>query len=300
MQKRDLTRFAWLSIAAAIATIGLKGGAYFVTGSIGLLSDALESFVNLAAAIMALVMLRIAERPADEDHHFGHDKAEYFSSGVEGALILFAAAAISFTAIQRIIHPKPLQDIEIGLAIAVVASVINFVVARVLAKAGKRHNSITLEADAHHLMTDVWTSAGVIVGVVAVKLTGWSVLDPLIALLVAANIIRIGVRLLRNSVLGLMDTSLPDDDLNVVKQVLENYRQQEGIDFHALLTRGAASRRFVSFHVLVPGNWSVQKGHDLLERIEADLRNKLERLTVFTHLEPIEDPVSWEDVHLDR
>jgi len=177
---------------------------------------------------------------------------------------------------------------------------VNFVVARVLASAAKRYNSITLEADAHHLMTDVWTSVGVIAAVGAVKFTGWTRLDPLIALLVALNILRIGFRLVRDSVLGLMDTSLPPEELNVVNEVLDQYRKNEGIEFHAILSRGAASRRFVSFHVLVPGDWTVQRGHDLLERIEADLRNKLSRLTVFTHLEPIEDPVSWQDIHLDR
>ena len=299
-QKRSLTRYAWLSIAGAIATIALKSGAYFITGSVGLLSDAVESLVNLAAAIMALVMLKIAARPADDDHHFGHDKAEYFSSGVEGTLIIIAAAVIFYTSVRRLIDPIELQDVGVGIAIAVVASIINFVVARILARAGKKHNSITLEADAHHLMTDVWTSVGVIAAVGAVKLSGWIRLDPLIAMLVAVNILRIGFRLVRNSVLGLMDTSLPVEELNIVNHVLDEYRKKEGIDFHALLTRGAASRRFVSFHVLVPGNWTVQQGHDLLERIEADLRNKLSRVTVFTHLEPIEDPVSWQDINLDR
>jgi cation diffusion facilitator family transporter len=298
--ERSLTKYAWLSIAAAIATIVLKYGAYFVTGSVGMLSDAVESLVNLAAAIMALTMLKIAARPADADHHFGHDKAEYFSSGVEGTLIIIASIAIGYTSVVRFIRPIPLRDIEVGLAIAVVASAINFVVSRVLAAAAKTHNSITLEADAHHLMTDVWTSVGVIGAVAAVRFTGWIRLDPIIAALVALNILRIGIRLVRESVLGLMDTSLPAEDLEVVNEVLERYRKNERIEFHAILTRGAASRRFVSFHVLVPGNWTVQRGHDLLERIEGELRSRLSRLTVFTHLEPIEDPVSWQDIPIDR
>ena len=298
--ERSITKFAWLSITAAIVTITLKSGAYFITGSVGLLSDALESLVNLAAAIMALMMLKIAARPADEDHHFGHDKAEYFSSGVEGTLIILAAITIGYTSIDRLIRPVPLQALEIGLAISVVASIVNLVVSRILSRAGKEHNSITLQADAHHLMTDVWTSVGVILAVGAVKFTGWIRLDPIIALIVAANIVRIGFRLVRASVMGLMDTALSSEDLSLVNEVLNKYRKEERIEFHALMARGAASRRFVSFHVLVPGNWTVQTGHDLIERIEADLRDKLPKLTVFTHLEPIEDPVSWEDIDLDR
>ena len=300
MNERSLTRFAWLSIAAALVTIALKTGAYIVTESVGLLSDALESIVNLVAAVLALSMLKIAARPADEDHPYGHDKAEYFSSVFEGSMILLAAIAIGIAAVKRWMNPQPLKDIQVGLLIAAIASVVNFLVARVLFKAGKEHNSITLTADAHHLMTDVWTSGGVIIGVIATQLTGWHRLDPLIALLVAANIVRSGFRLVQHSVLGLMDTALPIEELESVKNVLDQYRKTDGIDYHALRTRSAASRRFVSVHILVPGNWSVQKGHDLLERIEADLRSKLERLTVTTHLEPIEDPVSWRDVELDR
>jgi len=245
-------------------------------------------------------MLKIAAKPADENHHYGHDKAEYFSSVFEGTMILLAAMAIGITAVRRFIHPRELNDIEIGLAISVIASVINYVVARVLHRAGKQHNSITLTADAQHLMTDVWTSAGVVVGVAASRLTGWQRLDPIVAIVVAGNIVRSGFRLVQHSVLGLMDTALPANEISVVREILERYRQNEGIEYHALRTRMAASRRFVSFHVLVPGNWSVQRGHDLLEKIEADLRARLQRLTVTTHIEPIEDPVSWRDTELDR
>jgi cation diffusion facilitator family transporter len=295
----SLTRFAWLSIAAAILTIALKTGAYYLTGSVGLLSDALESLVNLAAAIMILMMLNVAAKPADEDYHYGYDKAEYFSSGVEGALIIIASGLIAFTAVKRLIHPQPLQSLEIGLVISIIASLVNYGVARILGKAGKRYNSITLEADAQHLMTDVWTSAGVVVGVALARITRWNPLDPIVALLVAANIVRSGARLVRASVIGLMDTALPAEELGLIQEVLDRYRK-EGIDFHALRARGAASRRFLSVHVLVPGDWTVQRGHDLLERLEADLRTKLERLSILTHLEPIEDPVSWEDIDLDR
>jgi cation diffusion facilitator family transporter len=297
---RRLAKFAWLSIAAALVTIALKSGAYFVTGSVGLLSDALESLINLAAAIVALIVLKIAARPADADHHYGHDKAEYFSSVFEGVMIVAAAVAIAYTAVGRFIHPLPLKDVEIGVTISILASLVNFGVARVLFRAGKQYNSITLTADAHHLMTDVWTSAGVVIGVAATKLTGWHRLDPVVAFFVAANIVRTGYRLVQHSVLGLMDTALPAHEIEIVKHVLEAYEQTDGIAYHALRTRSAASRRFVSVHILVPGNWSVQQGHDLLERLETDLHSKLDRLTVTTHLEPIEDPASWRDAELDR
>lgn len=298
--RSSLKRFAWLSIAAAVITIGLKAGAYAVTGSVGLLSDALESLVNLVAAVVALLVLTVAVRPPDEDHAYGHDKAEYFSSGVEGGLILIAAVSIGYTAIDRLLHPHLIEQVGLGLVISVAASLINLMVARILFKAGQQHNSITLEADAHHLMTDVWTSAGVVLGVAAVALTGWAWLDPVIALAVAANIIWAGVRLVQRSVLGLLDTALPLPERQTLQQILEGYQQREGVQYHAMRTRQAGARRFVSVHILVPGAWTVQRGHNLLERIECDLRRALPQLTVFTHLEPIEDPHSWDDQYLDR
>jgi cation diffusion facilitator family transporter len=297
--RASLTRFAWLSIAAALLTILLKAAAYFLTGSVGLLSDALESFVNLAGAIMALAMLTIAARPADEDHLYGHSKAEYFSSGVEGTLILLAAVSIAGAAIQRLITPRPLEQIGLGIAVSLGASLINLVVARILLIASKRDNSITLEANAQHLMTDVWTSVGVTIGVGAVILTGWDRLDPIVALIVAANIIWSGIHIVRKSVLGLMDTALPVDEQLIVQKVLDKHMQKH-VQYHALRTRQSGSRRFVSLHVLVPGNWTVQRGHQLLERIEADIRQVLPSVTVFTHLESLNDPASWEDIALDR
>ena len=294
-----LTRYAWLSIGAAVLTIGMKTAAYFLTGSVGLLSDALESVVNLAGALMALAMLTIAARPADEDHAYGHTKAEYFSSGFEGALILVAAVLIAVTAIRRLITPEPLEQVGLGLIVSIAASLINLGVALVLLPAAKRYHSITLEADARHLLADVWTSAGVIIGVALVAITGWLRLDPLIALLVAANIVLTGTRIVRKSIRGLMDIAIPAEEQDTLRKVLEPY-EQSGVQFHALRTRQSASRRFVSFHVLVPGNWSVQKGHQLLERIEGDIRNAIPEVTVFTHLEPINDPASWDDVSLDR
>ncbi len=295
----SLRRFAWLSIAAAVATIALKAFAYLLTGSVGLLSDALESFVNLAGALMALAMLSLAARPPDANHAYGHGKAEYFSSGVEGGLILIAAVSIAVAAVDRLLHPRPLQQLGLGLTISVVASMVNFGVSVVLMRAAKQYDSITLKANAHHLMTDVWTSAGVLVGVGAVALTGWLWLDPLVALAVAANIVWTGVRIVHASILGLMDTALPAAELAAITTVLDRYAGDE-VRYHALRTRQAGPRRFVSVHVLVPGAWSVMRGHDLLERIEADIREALPLVSVLTHLEPLEDPAAHNDLDLDR
>jgi len=299
VERLDLTRYAWISIGAALVTIGLKGGAYLLTGSVGLLSDALESLVNLVAAVVALRALAVAGRPADEEHAYGHTKAEYFSSGFEGALVLVAAGMIAFTAVGRLLAPRELEQLGTGLAVSVVASVINLGVARLLLRSAARHDSIALEADARHLMADVWTSVGVLAGVGLVGLTGWAVLDPVVALLVAANITRVGVSLLRRSMLGLLDTALPPDVMASIREVLDGYGSA-GVEFHALRTRRSGARRFMSVHVLVPGDWTVQRGHDLLERIEAGIRDAVPRITVFTHLEPIEDPVAWEDVGIER
>jgi cation diffusion facilitator family transporter len=298
-KRSAVTRFAWLSIAAAIATIVIKIGAYFLTGSVGLLSDAMESGINLIGALMALSMLIIAIRPADEDHPYGHSKAEYFSSGVEGMLILVAALGIGIASIQRFISPKPIEQVGFGLLLSTLASLINLFVALVLSKASKKHHSITLEADAKHLMTDVWTSGGVIVGVAAVSISGWQRLDPIVAFLVACNIVWSGVGIVRKSISGLMDAALPVETQNAILKVLEQY-EQLGIHFHALQTRQAGVRQFVSVHVLVPGEWTVQRGHELLERIEADLRNTIHGVIVSTHLESLDDPASWDDIDLDR
>jgi cation diffusion facilitator family transporter len=248
---------------------------------------------------MALAMLTVAARPADEDHEYGHSKAEYFSSGVEGTLILVAALAIAVAAVERLLSPKPLDQIGLGLVVSVAASLVNLGVALVLLRKSKEAHSITLEANAHHLLTDVWTSAGVIVGVGAVALTGWNLLDPIVALVVAANIVWTAVRIMRASVLGLMDTALPPGERDLVKRVLQRHGA-DGVQFHALRTRQSASRRFVSVHVLVPGAWSVNEGHQLLERIEADIRHTLPNASVMTHLESLDDPSSWDDKELDR
>ncbi|MBZ0274958.1 MAG: cation diffusion facilitator family transporter [Anaerolineae bacterium] len=299
MDRSSLTRYAWLSIGAAVLTITLKTIAYLLTGSVGLLSDALESGINLIAAVVALGALTIAARPPDEEHNFGHDKAEYFSSGVEGVLILFAAVSIAYTSIQRLFNPQPLEQVGIGLLVSVTASLINFGTARVLMRAGKAHNSITLEADSHHLMTDVWTSVGVVVGVAAVGLTGWLWLDAVIALLVALNITWAGFQIMRRSVKGLMDSALPPEDFQRLQTILDSYKK-EGIEWHALRTRQAAARYFVSVHVLVPGDWTVKAGHALLERLEGDIRHALPHITLATHLEPLNDPAAMADMGLDR
>lgn len=292
-------QFAWLSIATALATIALKATAYHLTGSVGLLSDAFESLVNLAGALIALAMLMIADRPPDELHEYGYSKAEYFSSGAEGALILIAAGSIVWAAVLRLLTPRPLQQLEIGLAVSFSAAALNFVLARLLFRAGRAHRSITLEADAHHLMTDVWTSIGIIAGVLVVRVTNWERLDPVIALAIAVNILWTGLQLVRRSALGLLDCALPQADQTTIQNILRRYEQQE-VCFHALRTRSAARRSFISFHALVPGTWTVQRGHDLLENVERDIRAAMPGATVFTHLEPLEDPTSWQDLTLDR
>lgn len=300
MRSDRLFRLLWLSIGAAVATIALKTVAYLVTGSIGLLSDAAESVVNLVAAVVAMAALRWALKPADEEHAYGHQKAEYFSAGVEGTLVLVAAVSIGVTAFGRLVDPQPIESVGVGVAVSTGATLINLAVGVILLRAGREARSIVLEADGKHLITDVWTSLGVIAGVIAVAVTGWEILDPLIALAVAINIVVTGGVLVRRSVGGLMDRALDARDLVQIREVLARFREHEGIDFHALRTRQAGSRAFVSVHVLVPGAWTVQHGHDLVERVEDELRARLPHATVFTHLEPIEDPKSFDDTELDR
>lgn len=299
MQHHGLTRYAWLSILTAILIILLKVSAYLLTGSIGFLSDAMESGANILAAIFTLGALIVAARPPDTEHTFGHSKAEYLSSGAEGSLILIAAVVIGVQAFERLFSPQPLEQVGLGVVISAVAALANFLVARVLMRAGKRHRSMALTADARHLLTDVWTSLGVIVGVVLVSLTGRLWLDPVIGLVVAAQIVYTGLKLIRVAINGLLDASLPDDELAMVVGILQGY-EPEGVAYHALRTRQAGAQRFVSFHLLVPGTWSVQRGHELLERIERDIRRKLEPVSIISHLEPREDPVSLDDDPLFR
>ncbi|MBK7821945.1 MAG: cation transporter [Tessaracoccus sp.] len=296
--RTDLTKFAWLSIAAALVTIALKTGAWLITGSVGLASDAAESVVNLVAAIVALIALRVAAKPADKNHHYGHTKAEYFSAIVEGVMIFVAAAAILVMAVQRLLAPQPLERVGIGLLITVVASLINGAVALVLLRAGRQHNSITLRADGHHLMTDVVTSAGVLVGVGLVALTGWLWLDPVIAIIVGLNIIVTGWRLIAESSRGLMDESLPKETNDRLREILAEHTS-DGVEFHALRTRVSGARAFMEMHMLVPGEWTVKRGHDALEDLSDLIRAEFPELHVTGHLEPIGDPRSYEDEHLD-
>ena len=280
---RALYRYAYVAVAAAVATIALKTLAWQLTGSAGLLSDALESVVNLAAAVLAVVVLRWAAKPPDDEHTYGHAKAEYISAGAEGAMIIFAAGSIIWVAVERLITPTTLEDVGIGLAISAVASLVNLTVGLWLLGAGRRERSLTLESDGRHLLTDVWTSVGVIVGVAAVALTGWERLDPIIALAVAVNIVVTGVGLVRRFTGGLLDRALPDNERAAIQTVLDRFNGTP-VRFHALRTRQAGRRSFASVHVLVPGDWTVQRGHDLLEQVEAALRERVPGLVVFTHL----------------
>lgn len=309
-QQPSLAIYGWLSIAAAVATIALKSYAYWLTGSVGLLSDAMESLINLVAAVIVLITLSIAARPPDDNHAYGHDKIEYFSSGAEGIMILLAAISIAYTAWERLWHPEPLQQLDVGIAISVFASLINLIVARVLIGVGRSRKSITLEADGKHLMTDVWTTIGILVGIglIAVLnhfqatldwakqlgMQGWEILDPIIAIIVALHIVWAGIQLIQRTVAGLMDAALPEEELAEIVEVLEHFASVDHITYHALRTRYAGARRFMSVHVLVPGDWTVQQGHDYVELMEQAIMSRFESIDIDTHLEPIEDLASWE------
>lgn len=297
--RRTLTRYAWLSVITAIVIIFLKVAAYLLTGSIGFLSDALESGANIIAAIITLIALVVAARPPDREHAYGHSKAEYLSSGAEGTLILLAAVFIIIQAISRFLNPEPLEQVGLGLVVSAVAALINFIVARILAQAGTRYQSDALAADAKHLLTDVWTSVGVIVGVALVGITGWLWLDPMIALVVALQIMITGFKLVRSAVNGLLDAGLPEKEVSQIQEILNGY-MESGMSYHALRTRRAGAQRFISVHIQVPGNWSVQRGHELMEAIELDMRKILSPINVTTHIEPVEDPISWQDTPLNR
>lgn len=288
MERENLTRFAWLSIAAAVITIALKSAAYYFTGSVGLLSDALESLINLAAAIVALFTLKIAAAPADEEHAFGHDKAEYFSSGIEGTLIFLAALSIAYAAFNRFFNPQPLEQLGIGLIVSGIATAVNLAVALVLLRAGKKHHSLVLEADGHHLMTDVWTSVGVGVGVALVSLTGWLRLDPLVAILVAVNIVWTGYSLIKRSVLGLMDTAVAPEIQNVAEEVLKKYAEKEGVTYENFRSRQSGMKKFFYVDIQFPNDWTIHKVHSIADAVEVEIGEKIPNSTVFSHLEPFD------------
>lgn len=311
-KQKSLMLYGWLSIAAALSTIALKSYAYLLTDSVGLLSDALESVINLVAAVIMLVVLHVAAQPPDENHPYGHEKIEYFSSGAEGVMILLAAISIGITAWERLWHPQPLQQLDLGIAISVLASIINLIVAVILIRVGKRHRSITLESDGKHLMTDVWTTIGILLGVGVIFMANsfeeslnfakqfgfkWEVLDPIIAIFVALNIVWAGLQLIRRTISGLMDAALTLDEQAEIINVLEEFAATQSITYHAFRTRYSGARRFMSVHILVPGNWSVQRGHDLVEEIEQKINSIFDNIDIDTHLEPIEDPASWQHLH---
>jgi cation diffusion facilitator family transporter len=299
-QAAPLQRYAWLSVAAALLTIGLKTGAWWATGSVGLLSDALETLINLAAALLAVAMLRLAAAPPDVKHPHGRFKAEYVASGIEGGLIALAAVAIVWSAVPRIFAPAPIDAPLLGIALSVVASVINLACALLLIAVGKREHSIALEADGRHLMTDVWTSVGVVAGVALVAVTGWLVLDPLIAIAVAVHIVWTGAMLMRRSFAGLLDVAIAVPEQETVEKIFAEYRRRHGVDFHALRTRQAGSRRFISFHLLVPDAWTVAHAHELSEEIEERIRELIPNTITLTHIEPISQPASYDDIKLER
>jgi len=297
---RPLERYAWISVAAALATIALKAFAWQVTGSVGMLSDALESLINLAAALLALSMLRLAALPPDEAHPYGRFKAEYFASGIEGALIVFAAVSIAIAAAPRLAAPQPIEAPLLGIALSALATAINLGIGLLLISAGRRMHSIALEADGHHLMSDVWTSVGVIAGVALVAATGWLILDPLIALAVAIQIVWTGAVLMRRSFAGLLDAAIPEAERAQIEKIFAEYRPRYGVEFHALLTRQAGARRFISFHLLVPDAWPVDRAHQLSEEIEERVRSLVPNAITLSHIEPISQPASYDDIKLER
>lgn len=294
-----LTAYAWLSVATALVTMGLKFWAWNLTGSVSIFSDAMECTVNLSAALFALWMLTLASSPPDDEHCFGHEKAEYFSIGVEGMMIVGVSLGILAVAIPRLIHVQPVESFGVGAALSTLASGLNWIVALILLRAGRKHRSVTLEADGQHLMTDVWFSAAVLLGVGLVWLTGWQRLDPLIACLVAALIVRTGATLMRKSAMGLLDSSLPAPEVAKLREVLDSFAGN-GITYHALRTRQAGRAGFADVHILVPGEWTVARGHDVLEQIEKGLTEAVPGLRVMTHLEPIDEPASFQDIELDH
>lgn len=292
--RKSIASIMWISIVASILTIGLKWMAYSATDSVGFLSDAMESGINLIAGIVAFYSLTVAARPADKEHPFGHDKAEYFSSLTEGVLIVLAAFGIAYTAINRLYHPQPLQALDYGMLLSVVATIINFITSRVLLYFSKKHNSITIEADAHHLMTDVWTTVGIIAGIFLVKITGWQLLDPIMAILVAISIVYTGVKLIIRSTDGLMDSQLTEKEMVLIREVLDCYKSNE-IDYHALYTRRASAKQFITFHLLFPGEYTVFKAHEVTKQIELELKKLLPLADVFIHVEPLNDPDAFDD-----
>ncbi|MGB9883579.1 MAG: cation diffusion facilitator family transporter [Microgenomates group bacterium] len=294
MSKKSLLKYTYLSIFASLVVISLKILAFFLTKSVGFLSDAIESLVNVICAFTAYLMLKLAEKPADKTHPYGHTKAEYFSSLFEAVMIFVASLSIIFSAIQRIIHPQLLEKVSIGLFVSFLATAINFLTAKILISVGKKNQSITLEADGHHLMTDVLTSVGVIVAVFLINQTGFLILDPLVAIFVALNILLTATSLIKRSVSGFLDEALDEKDLNEIKNIFAKY-EKKGIKFHSIKSRQSAQKKFLSFHILFPNHWSIKKAHDLADKIEKQIKKNLENAEIESHLEPINDKKSFEN-----
>ena len=297
-QQRVLVRLMLLSIAAAVVTIVLKVSAAVVTGSVGFLSDAMESGVNLVAALVGLWAVRLAARPADLSHHFGHGKAEYLSAAVEGGLIFVAATAIVWTSVNRLLDPVPIEQPGIGLGLSLIAALVNLAVGATLVRAGRRWRSIAVEADGRHLLTDVVTSVGVLVGIGLVAIFDWYILDPIVALLVGVNILFTGYGLLRRSVTGLLDASIPADQIERVEHVLDEFRRREPVDFHALRSRESGRQRFIYMHLLVPDDWTVKRGYGLASEVSSAIDTALPGAHTFMHIEPITDPSSYSHDYL--
>lgn len=286
-EQKILERFMWLSIAVSIATIALKVAAAAITGSVGFYSDAIESFINLIAAAVGLWALKISAKPADEDHNFGHAKAEYFSAQVEGTMIFVAALVIIYTAVERIVHPQPIEQVGLGLLLSVLASVLNLAVGLMLIRAGKRYRSATLSADGHHLITDVWTTVGVLVGIAVVWITDWQILDPIIALAVGVNILFTGYKLLKDSVLGLLSQALPEDELKVIDDYLERFGKEQGVTFTSVRTVAFGRDRLVQLVMQVPGSWTVEASHELADAVEIGIAKELGGAETVVHIEPL-------------
>lgn len=284
----ETQRVTWLSVIVATFTLLLKFIAYFLTGSISLFSDALEAFVNIGAAFMAMMVMTIVAKPADDKHPYGHDKAEYFSSGVEGTLILVAALSIIYAAVERFLNPTPLNQLGPGLIVSVIAAGINFITSFILVNVSKKYDSITLEAHAKHLMTDVWTTVGVLVGLSVIFFAppSWQILDPIMAIVVAINIIITGIHFVKRSFDGLMDTALSKSDIQTIKEIIHN-ELPTGCSFQALRTRKSGARRFVEFKLMVAGDLPVREAHDLCDQIELGIEAKLNNASVVIHVEPL-------------
>lgn len=294
MPKRT-RKYAYLSIAASLTTMALKFGAFFLTGSVGLFSDAVESVVNLAAGIIALTAIILSQRPADGHHAYGHGKVEYFSSGAEGILVCLAAVGIAFASINRFLHPQPIAALGAGIFVATMAALVNLGTARVMLRAAKEYESIVLEADAKHLLTDVWTSVALVSALLIMAFTppAWQVLDPVLGLGMSVYIAWTGLGLIRRSVSGLMDVGLPDEEIRRIVAIIQEIGGPNN-SFHALRTRRAGMVRFVDFHFLVPGTMSVQESHDVCTAIEDALVALWPKTQTTIHVEPLEDHASFD------